>query len=113
MTDLIARISAWKMAIFKCVLLTFISMGTLIVAASQNWTDEYVSTLRWYHWTSLAIAALVNGCTTINSFIDKTFQTEGMKIAFDNQVKDEQAKADTKIAEIKQDVADAKEDSKS
>lgn len=110
MADLIARISAWRLAIFKCAMLVFISMGTLLVAASQNWTDEYVSTLRWYNWASLVIAALVNGCTTINSFIDKTFQTEGMKVAFDEQVRAEQGKADVKIAEIKQDVVDAKLD---
>lgn len=112
MTDFAARVNAWKVVVVKCAMSVFISMGTLLVAATQNWTDDYVSTLRWYNWSALIIAALVNGCTTINAFIDKTFHTEGMKIAFDEQVRVEQVKADHKIEVIKQDVVDAKADAK-
>lgn len=112
MSELIQRISAWRVVILKCALQVFISVGTFLVSSTQNWTSEYVDNLRWYHWWGLSIAALVIGCTTMSAFIDKTFHTEGLKIGLDMQVREEQVKADAKIAEIKQDVADAKENAK-
>ena len=93
-------------------MLVFISVGTFLVSSMQNWNKEYVDNLQWYHWAGIIIAALVIGCTTVNSFIDKTFHTEGMKIGLDNQVLVEQAKADVKIAEIKQEVVEAKIEAK-
>lgn len=110
MSDIIQRVSAWKVAMAKCAMLVFISVGTFLVSSMQNWNAEYVDNLQWYHWAGTIIAALVIGCTTVNSFIDKTFHTEGMKIAFDESVRVEQAKADNKIEAIKQEVTEVKAD---
>lgn len=80
MKDFFSRTFAWKVAISKCGLLTFIAMGNLLIASMQNWDAEYVSTLHWWNWLNLCISVLVAGANTIYTFLDKTYHTESEKI---------------------------------
>ena len=68
------------MAIAKCLLLTVINMGTLLIATMQNWDADYVSTLHWWNWLCIWTSLLVSGFNTIYTFLDKTYHAESEKI---------------------------------
>lgn len=80
MIQLINRTLRWRVAISKCALLAFISMGTLLGATMQNWDSAYVSGLRWWNWVCISVSILITGCNTVYTFLDKTFHTEQEKI---------------------------------
>ena len=80
MLNTFKRSLRWRVAIAKCSLLTIINAGTLLIATMQNWDDSYVSSLRWWSWLVVFTGLLVNICTTVYTFLDKTFHTESEKI---------------------------------
>jgi ABC-type multidrug transport system permease subunit len=80
MTEFFKRGWQWKLTFIRLAIYVTVSVGNVVVSSMQNWTDDYVGSLRWWNWVVFFVTLMIAFASSVGSFIDKTFHTDQEKI---------------------------------